>query len=482
MKPLFFRTAPALTAAVLLSACSFMPTYERPAAPVAASFPDVSGATPPTIGTAADELDWASFFTDARLRVLVDVALKNNRDLRVATLNVEQVRAQLGIQRAELYPSVGVGVQASSTPVGGANQRTFTAGLSVTAFELDLFGRVRSLTEAAAARYLASDEGRRAAQVALVSAVASTDLALRADDALLALTQRTLDSRAEAFKLVQLRFDGGVSAEPELRSAQSLQAAARVTLAALQRQRAQNLNALVLLLGQGLPADLPPATGLPNLPDVPVGVPSEVLLQRPDIRAAEQQLIAANANIGAARSAFFPRISLTGNAGFASNELGSLFENVAWSFTGQLLQPLFDAGRNRANLAAAQAGRDVAVAQYEGAIQAAFREVADALAGRATLGEQLAAQQVQADAETRRLKLAELLYEGGVSNALERLDAERASLAAQQAVVQLQLAQRLNAVQLYSALGGGAGPGLAMPLAARSATPLAANSGQTSAR
>jgi NodT family efflux transporter outer membrane factor (OMF) lipoprotein len=197
-------------------------------------------------------------------------------------------------------------------------------------------------------------------------------------------------------------------------------------------------------------------------------VPSEVLLQRPDIRAAEQQLVAANANIGAARAAFFPRISLTGNAGFASTELGSLFDNTAWSFTGQLLQPLFDAGRNRANLTAAQAGRDIAVAQYEGAIQSAFREVADALAGRATLGEQLAAQQAQAEAETRRLQLADLLYRGGVANALERLDAERASLGAQQAVVQLQLAQQLNAVQLFAALGGGAGPALdSTPVAAQ---------------
>jgi outer membrane protein, multidrug efflux system len=465
MTPRLQRTGPALAAALLLSACSFIPTYERPEAPVAASFPDaVAAAATPEV-----PLDLASFYTDARLRALVDVALQNNRDLRVATLNVEQVRAQLGIQRADLYPTLGVGVQGSSQPVAGANQRTYSAGLSVTSYELDLFGRVRSLSEAAAARYLASDEGRRAAQVALVAAVASADLAMRADDALLALTQRALASRQEALKLVQLRFDGGVSAEPELRSAESLQAAARASLAALQRQRAQNRNALVLLLGQGLPADLPPATGLPTLPELPAGVPSEVLLRRPDIRAAEQRLIAANANIGAARAAFFPRISLTGSAGFASNELGNLFDNTAWSFTGQLLQPLFDAGRNRANLASAQAGRDIAVAQYEGAIQVAFREVADALAGRATLGEQLAAQQVQADAETRRQKLADLLYEGGVSNALDRLDAERSSLAAQQAVVQLQLAQQLNAVQMFSALGGGAGPGLQAPAAAQSA-------------
>ncbi len=470
-RPSLTRSAPALVAAVLLSACSFIPTYQRPAAPVPEAFPDTPTAVP---GLA--ERDWRAFLAgDLRLQALVDLALQNNRDLRVAALNVEQVRAQLGIQRADLYPTLGVGLQGSSTPAADGNERAYSLGLNVASYELDLFGRVRSLSEAAAARYLASDEGRRAAQVALVSAVVSAELALRADAAQLTLTRRTLASREEALRLVKLRFDGGVAAEPELRNAESLQAAARATLAAVQRQQAQNRNALLLLTGQGLPADLPPVAAVPDLPDLPVGLPSDVLLQRPDIRAAEQQLIAANANIGAARAAFFPRISLTGSAGFASTELGSLFDDTAWTFTGQLLQPLFDAGRNRANLASAQAGRDIAVARYEGAIQAAFRDVADALAGRATLGEQLAAQQAQAQAEARRLELAQLLYEGGVANALERLDAERASLAAQQAVLQLQLARQLNAVQLFSALGGGAGPGVAD-------TPVAAGTGTASAR
>jgi NodT family efflux transporter outer membrane factor (OMF) lipoprotein len=448
-------------AALLLSACSFMPAYERPAAPVAPQFPDAT-ATAAT-GTPAPELAWAAFVGDERLRALVGLALANNRDLRIATLNVVQARALLGAQRADRLPTVGVGLQASSTPSGDGNVRAFSAGLAVSSYELDLFGRVASLSEAAAARVLASDEGRRAAQVALIAGVVNAELALRADDELLRITERTLASREEALKLVRIRFDGGVAAAPELRGAESLLAAAQANLAALRRQRAQDQNALVLLLGQPLPPDLPPPVPLSAsaLPAVPVGLPSEVLLQRPDIRQAEQQLIAANANIGAARAAFFPRISLTGSTGFASNALSSLFDNLVWSFSGQLLQPLFDAGRNQANLEATQAARAIAVAQYEKAIQSAFREVADALAGRATLGEQLTAQMAQAEAEARRLELAELLFQGGAASALDRLDAERSALAARQAVVQLQLAQQQNAVLMYRVLGGGAGPAVA---------------------
>ncbi|MDP2006612.1 MAG: efflux transporter outer membrane subunit [Rubrivivax sp.] len=451
-----FKLALPLLAAAL-SACSFIPVHERPAAPVAEAFPQAGTAT----GTPAAALAWADFLADARLKALVDLALLNNRDLRIAVLNVEQTRAQLGLQRADQLPTLNVGAAASRAPgSGGGTASSYSLGLQVTAFELDLFGRVKSLSEAALARYLASDEGRRAAQAALVAGVAQADLALRADEQLLALTQRTQASREDALKLVQLKFDGGAAAEPELRTAQSLVAAARVNVAALQRQRSLDANALTLLVGQPLPATLPPAGDWAalRLAELPAGLPSEVLLQRPDVRQAEQQLIAASANIGAARAAFFPRISLTGSAGFASNQLSGLFDNTAWTFAGQLLQPIFDSGRNQANLDAAKAGRDIAVAQYEKVVQTAFREVADALAGRATLAEQLAAQQAQADAEARRLELAELLYRGGVASQLDRLDAERSTLAARQAVVQLQLAQLQNAVQIYRVLGGGAPP------------------------
>lgn len=445
------KPLPALALATALAGCALTPAYERPPAPVAAEFaPLASAAT----GTPAAQLAWADFVTDARMQALVRSALANNRDLRIAALNVEQARAALVVQQADRLPSVGAGVAASRSSASSS----YTAGLAVTGFELDLFGRLRSLSEAAAARMLASDEARRALQLSLVTAVADTELALRADDAQIALTAQVLQAREATLALVRLKFDAGAAAEPELRANESLVAGVRASAAALQRQRQQHLNALVLLLGAPLPAELPPAPPLTALhfAELPAGLPSQVLLQRPDVRQAEQQLIAANASIGAARAAFFPRITLTGSLGFASSELAALFEHGGWSFAPQLLAPLFDAGRNQANLAAAQAAREIAVAQYDKSIQAAFREVADALAARATLAEQLAAQRDQAQAEQRRLDLAGKLLAAGAASQLDRLDAERSALAARQAVIQLELAQRSNALLLYRVLGGGA--------------------------
>ncbi len=447
------RPALMIALAAALGGCALTPAYERPAAPVAAAFP-----TPGADGTsAAPTLAWRDFLTDARTRALVELALKNNRDLRVALLNVEQARAALGVQQADRLPNVGVGIGATRNSVAS----TYSAGFTLSSFEIDLFGRVRSLGEAAAARVLASDEARRAVELSLIAAVADAELALRADDELIAVTTQVLASREASLKLVRLKFDGGAAGEPELRASESLVAAARAGALALERQRAQHLNALVLLLGSPLPADLPPAQALARhaFADLPAGLPSAVLLQRPDVRQSEQLLIAANANIGAARAAFFPRISLTGSVGAASTELSALFDKFAWSFAPQLVQPLFDAGRNQANLAAAQAARDIAVAQYERAIQVAFREVADALAARATLGAQLQAQRAQAEAERRRLELVERLLAGGAASQLDRLDAERAALAARQAVVQLELAQRQNALLLYRVLAGGTATG-----------------------
>ncbi len=460
MKPRLMALA---AAAAVLAGCATAPVYERPALPVADTFP--AAAVPASVALAAasapaaSTLAWSQFITDERSRRLVQAALQGNRDLRVAVLNVEQARAALGVQRADRLPSIGVGASVSrGSSAGGGTASSYAAGLQLSSFELDLFGRVKSLTDAAAARYLASEEGRRAAQLSLVAAVVQADLALRGSEELLALTRRTLATREASTALVKRRFELGAAAEPELRAAESLVAAARVAIAALERQRQLDANALVLLLGQPLPADLPAAPPLAatTFAELPAGLPSEVLLQRPDVRQAEQALIAANANIGAARAAFFPRISLTASLGVASNQLSTLFDGAgAWSLGGQLLQPLFDAGRNQANLAVAEAQRDITVAQYERAVQSAFREVADALAGRATLGEQLQAQQAQAAAEARRLELVERLLAGGAASALDRLDAERSALAAQQAVVQLQLAQAQNAVQLYRVLGGG---------------------------
>ena len=450
----------AVAAAALLAGCASMaPTYERPAAPVAAAFPAEPGAA----GGAAQAVDipWQQFFADARLKRLIEIALANNRDLRVAVLSIEQARAQFDIRRADEWPTLNAGVSGSRVPNGrGAIVNTYSAGLLVTSYELDLFGRVRSLADAALAQYLATEEARKAAQISLVAAVATSQLALQADDELLRVVQATLDSREASYQLSKLRFDNGAASQLDLSQAESSLAAARVALAQSVRQRMTDENALVLLLGQPLPADLPPAlpdASAPALPDLPAGLPSEVLTRRPDVRQAEQQLIAANASIGAARAAFFPKITLTGSVGSASSELAGLFksESFAWSFAPQLLQPIFDAGRNQATLKSVQVGRDIALAQYERAVQSAFREVADALAGRATLGEQLLAQHDQVKSEQERIALVELRYRHGAGSYLELLDAQRSLFAAQQAEVQLRALRQQNLVTLYKVLGGG---------------------------
>jgi outer membrane protein, multidrug efflux system len=452
------RTGAALLAAALASGCmSLAPSYERPAAPVPAAFAgDTAGA-----GPTASELAWQEFFGDARLKSLIGIALANNRDLRIAALNIAQARATVDLRRADLLPTVGAGVSASRQPrAGDGIDSLYSAGLSVTAYELDFFGRIRSLGDAAAARYLSTEEARKTAQISLVAAVASTYLALRADEALLDVTRQTLVTREESLKLTKLKFDHGAASEIDFRQAESLYETARAALAQQTRQRALDENALVLLLGQGLPPELPPGLPLTDqrmVADLPAGLPSELLVRRPDVRAAEQQLVAAHADIGAARAAFFPRITLTGSVGSASTELSGLFRggSLAWTVAPQALLAIFDAGRNRANLEVAKVGREIALAQYERSIQSAFREVADALAGRATLVEQLRAQQAQARAEEVRHRLADLRYRNGAASYLDVLDAQRALFAAQQALVQTQLQQAQNLVAVYKALGGG---------------------------
>ena len=344
----------------------------------------------------------------------------------------------------------------------------YSAGLAVTAYELDFFGRVASLKDAALAQYLATEEGRKAAQISLIAGVANTYLALLSDDELLAITQQTLATRQASYKLAQLRFTSGVASELDLRSAQSLLEAANIALAQQNRQRALSQNALTLLVGQSVGQSMgqigaaelagnAPAFASIQLQDVPAGLPSDLLVRRPDIRQAEQQLIAANANIGAARAAFFPRISLTATAGSASPRLSDLFQSGTWgwSLLPQLLVPIFDAGRNSAGLASSKAAQGIALATYEKAIQTAFKEVADALAGRATFAEQLRASQEQATAEAVRYRLADLRYKNGVASQLEQLDAQRSLFAARQAVVQTRLAQLQSQVTLYKVLGGG---------------------------
>jgi multidrug efflux system outer membrane protein len=452
--PFLSPVALAVLSALALSACGTMaPTYERPAAPVAAQFPDSNGQAAPS----AADLPWQDFFAEPRLRTLIELALRNNRDLRVAVLNIETARSQIDLRRADLFPTVGAGLAANSQPVNGKQVTTYTAGVQLSSYEVDLFGRVRSLRDAALAQYLGTEEARRATQISLIGSVASAELALRADAELFDLAERTLSTRLESQRLMQLRFDNGASSELDLRQTQSLVEQARVSREQQRRLLAQDRNLLTLLVGQPLPADLPPAPAWSQqaLRDLPAGLPSEVLLRRPDVRQAEDTLISANANIGAARAAFYPRISLTGSFGFASTALGSLFENTAWTFAPQLLQPIFDGGRNRANLRNAEVSRDIAVAQYEKAIQSAFREVADALAGQATLAEQLRAQQAQTDAEGVRYRLSELRFNNGVASSLELLDAQRALFATQQSTVQAQLALLQNRVTTYKVLGGG---------------------------
>lgn len=450
----------ALATLALAGCTSLIPAYQRPAAPVPATYaPEMAPAAAPGSEAAAD-IEWQRFFADARLRRLIALALRNNRDLRIAVLNIEQARALYQVRRADALPTLGAGATVARQPALGSVANSYAVGLAVTGYELDLFGRVRALSESALSQYLATAETRQAVHISLVGAVASTYLAVLADEELLAVTRQTLATREEGLRLIKLRFDAGASSELDYRQAESLLEAARVALAQSLRQRALDENALQLLLGEALPTDLPAPLPLDaqQIPaDLPVGLPSDLLARRPDLRAAEQQLLAANASIGAARAAFFPRISLTANLGTASSELDGLFKSGSFAFTGtaQLLQPIFDYGRNRANLEVAQVNRDIAVAQYERSIQNAFREVSDALAGRATLGEQQRAQAAQVEALAITFRLADLRYRAGAASFLDILDAQRSLFAAQQALVQTRALRLQNLVTFYRVLGGG---------------------------
>jgi multidrug efflux system outer membrane protein len=454
-----------LTLALTLTGCmNLAPKYERPAAPVAAGFPTVEGTVNsgnPVASQAPANIDWQHFFTDARLQQLIGIALANNRDLRISVLNIETARAAYQIQRADRFPAINAAVIGNRSTTGRDQpiSSLYQAGLSVSAFELDFFGRVKNLTESALAQFLATEEARKTTQISLISQVADTYLTFLADEELLALTQQTLKTRDESLRLTQLRFENGVSSKLDLQQAVSLVEQAHVTLAAAQRQRAQDLNLLTLLIGAPIPDNLPPGATLAttNLPDLPAGMPSDLLATRPDVRSAEQQLIAANANIGAARANYFPRISLTGTAGSASPELSGLFKGgtFGWTFAPQAILPLFDFGARRAGVESARAQRDIYVAQYERSIQTAFREVADALAGQATYSEQLRAQQAVAAAESDRFNLSDLRYRNGTASYLDLLDAQRSLFAAQQDAIQANLLRLQNQVTLYRVLGGG---------------------------
>ncbi|NLD53095.1 MAG: efflux transporter outer membrane subunit [Burkholderiaceae bacterium] len=454
------RLAAGVAVSLLLGACASMaPEYQRPAPPVSPAFPEAPPAT--ADGALAADIQWQDFFADPRLKALVTVALDNNRDLRAAGLAIERARAQYRIRRADQLPTVNAAAIGQRQPgPTGEQSSLYTVGLAVTAFEFDFFGRIRSLSDAALAQYLATEEAQKSARISLIAAVANLYFNLLADDELLEVTQQALRTREESLKLTKLKFDNGAASELDFRQAEALYESARVTLAQVQRRRALDQNALVLLLGQPMPANLPPPQPLMSrqtLPDVPVGLPSDVLVRRPDVLAAEQELIAANASIGAARAAFWPRISLTTSAGVASTELSELFSDgkFAWTLNPQALLPIFDYGRNKANLRASEAARDIAVARYERAIQDAFREVADALAARSTLVDETRAQRAQVRAESARFRLADLRYRNGAASYLDVLDAQRSLFVAQQALVLVQAAQVQNLVTLYKVLGGG---------------------------
>ncbi|WP_395401484.1 efflux transporter outer membrane subunit [Pseudoduganella sp. UC29_106] len=469
------KTSLTVLAAALLSACSLAPTYQRPAAPVAEQFPaalPAGGATPPgpvTAGRAAVDIGWREFFTDERLQQLIATALENNRDLRTAALRIEEARGAYRIQRADRLPTLNATLSETRgrTPgfANGTGQsmvgERFDAGVGISAFELDYLGRVKSLSDAALANYLATDEARQTAQISLVAEVAKAYFTERAFAEQYDLAQRTYEARKRTYDLTKQRMDVGASSLLDLRSNEQLMETARASALALARQRAQAENALTLLVGappkSAAAGNMASDEQIDAMSAVPEGLPSDLLARRPDIRAAEQRLKASNANIGAARAAFFPRISLTTAIGSASPSFSQLFDggNSTWSFVPQLTLPIFDTGRNSANLDVANVRKNIAVSDYEKTIQVAFREVADALAARSYLGDQVAAQRAVQDAQAERLKLLQLRFENGVASSLDVLDAQRELFSAEQALVQARLLRTTSAIDLYRALGGG---------------------------
>ena len=452
-------------AASLASACSLIPDYQRPAAPVPASFPN---AAPAAAATPADAIAWRDYFADEKLREVIALALANNRDLRIAALNVEQARAQYRIQRADLFPSIGAvgGETAQRLPgdLSGSGEadvfRQYSATVGFSAYELDFFGRIRSLNAQALELYLGTEEARRSAQISLVAEVASIWLTLAYDRERLALARSTYETRLKSHDLIRRSAEAGAVSALDVHQSQQLLQSARADVARFSGFVAQDENALALVVGAAVPADLLPATlsdSVSAVAELPAGVPSEVLTRRPDVLQAERSLRAANASIGAARAAFFPSISLTAAAGTASSALGDLFGSGSgtWSFIPLIRIPIFEAGRLKASLDVAEVQRDINVALYEKTIQIAFREVADALAERATLAERLDARRKQVEATQAAFRLSDARYKGGVDSFLGLLDAQRSLYLAEQELVFVRLADATNRVALYRALGGG---------------------------
>ena len=449
---------------VLIGACTMAPTYSRPGAPV----PNAYAQGAPLPAPAILDIGWRDFFKDHTVQRLIETALANNRDLRVAMLNIEKTRAQYRVQRADLLPTVSAATDANSqylpaelsrTGAAGVN-RQYSATLGFSAFELDLFGRIRSLTEQALETYYSVEEDAKTAQISLIAEVAGVYLQLIADRELLDITRATYKNRKGQYDLVNNKFQSGVASQLEVSQARSIMEEARSNVARYATSVGQDENYLALLLGAPLPKDLPEVRKLSQvqmLADLPEGLPSDLLERRPDIQAAEHRLKGANANIGAARANFFPRISLTGALGTISADARDLFGpgNHFWQFLPSVSLPIFDTGRNIATLQMSEADRSIAVAQYEKSIQTAFREVADTLVQRQFIGEQLSAETALLKSTTTSYNLASARYDVGVDSYLNVLDAQRSLYAAQQSYINTKLLRETNALTLFKALGGG---------------------------
>lgn len=447
-----------------LGGCTMAPAYHRPELPV----PDNYGKDITLPGHEAALPGWKAFFADPALQRLIALALDHNRDLRTAMLNIEKTRAQYRIQRADLLPTVDAAaayeaerIPSGMSESGGAHiARAYSASLGFSAFELDLFGRVRSLTEAARETFYSAENTARTAQLSLVAEVAGVYLQLVADRELLDIARQTHANRKGQYELISNKFQSGVASQLEVSQAESSMEEARSNAVRYETQVSQDENYLTLLLGSPLPLDVPDVRNLAQvapLPDLPAGLPSALLERRPDIQAAEHHLKAANANIGAARANFFPRISLTGAFGSISDDTADLFSSGAgtWNFVSQVSLPIFDTGRNRARLEVAQKDRDIAVAQYERSIQGAFREVADSLVQRADIGRQLDADMALLRATTTTFNLASERYDVGVDSYLNVLAAQQSLFSAQQNYLATRLLRETNALTLFKSLGGG---------------------------
>jgi len=453
-----------------LAGCSLAPSFERPELPIVSRWAPVK-----KVGsgeTARPELhnaliaDWRSFLPDPHLQALIEAAFDHNRDMRIAVARVEEARALYGITRADRLPTVNLGASQTAARTPGQltltgqpqTNRRYDVNIGFTAFELDFWGRVRNLTDAALASYFATDEARESFRLSLIADVANAYFTVQELEERSMVAHATVDSRAESLRLLTKRREVGLAGDLDFLAADAAYESARAEVADLERSRAVAANALNLLVGT-MPQNLPPRRSLVeqgNLPDIPVAVPSEVLLHRPDVRAAEQRLIAANANIGAARAAFLPRIGLSLVLGTASQTLTGLFDSGtgAWSFAPNLVQPLFDSGRTKASVSLAEARKVIAVADYEKTIQEAFREVADELVARDQLAEQLNALSATEKSQSERLKLVDARYRAGVSNYLELLDAQRDAFTAQQNTLQVRRALLTSTAKLYKVLGG----------------------------